>query len=201
MRFPRSCVSTANGVSCCSALRSSWCSALRKTVSFQSSSAFSTGASRQNRATRKRSPWRASMPNPPDAPYFAARELHKHFGGIAAVEDFSVELRRGEIVGLIGPNGSGKTTTINLVTGALKPDKGAITLDGRNIVGMPAYRFARSGVGRTFQVPRLFRRMKVIENLIVPALTGARTSHRAAEARAREILAFLRFEHLADAYA
>ena len=141
------------------------------------------------------------MPNPPEPPYFAASGLRKHFGGIVAVEDFSAELRRSEIVGLIGPNGSGKTTTINLVAGALKPDKGAITLDGRNLVGQPTYRFARAGVGRTFQVPRLFRRMTVIENLVVPALTGARTSHRAAEARAREILAFLRFGHLADAYA
>jgi len=141
------------------------------------------------------------MPNPPEAPYFAARTLHKHFGGIIAVEEFSAELRRGEIVGLIGPNGSGKTTTINLVAGALRPDSGSIMLDGRDIVGMPAYAFARAGVGRTFQVPRLFKRMTVIENLIVPALTDTGTSRRQAEARAREILAFVRFEHLADAYA
>jgi ABC-type branched-subunit amino acid transport system ATPase component len=60
------------------------------------------------------------MPNPPEAPYFAARTLHKHFGGIIAVEEFSAELHRGEIVGLIGPNGSGKTTTINLVAGACR---------------------------------------------------------------------------------
>ena len=139
--------------------------------------------------------------NPPEAPYFAARALHRHFGGIIAVEEFSADLRRGEIVGLIGPNGSGKTTTINLVAGALRPDNGSITLDGRDIVGMPAYAFARAGVGRTFQVPRLFKRMTVIENLIVPALTDTRTSRRQAEARAREILAFVRFEHLADAYA
>ena len=102
-------------------------------------------------------------------------------------------------VELIGPNGSGKTTTINMVAGALKPDAGAIALDGRDIVGMPAFRFARAGIGRTFQVPRLFKRMTVIENLVVPALTGARTSGREAFGRAREILAFLKFEHLADA--
>jgi len=141
------------------------------------------------------------MSNPPEAPYFAARTLHKHFGGIVAVEEFSAELRRGEIVGLIGPNGSGKTTTINLVAGALRPDSGSIMLDGRDIVGMPAHAFARAGVGRTFQVPRLFKRMTVIENLIVPALIDTRTSRRQAEARARETLAFVRFEHLANAYA
>jgi branched-chain amino acid transport system ATP-binding protein len=141
------------------------------------------------------------MPSPPEALYFAARTLQKHFGGIIAVEEFSAELRRGEIVGLIGPNGSGKTTNINLVAGALRPDNGSIMLDGRDIVGMPAYAFVRAGVGRTFQVPRLFKRMTVIENLIVPALTDTRTGRRQAVARAREILAFVRFEHLADAYA
>jgi branched-chain amino acid transport system ATP-binding protein len=140
------------------------------------------------------------MLTPPEA-YFAASLLRKHFGGIAAVDEFSAELGRGEIVGLIGPNGSGKTTTINMVAGAFRPDTGTIMLDGRNLVGQPSYAFARGGIGRTFQVPRLFRRMTVLENLMVPALTNTRTSHRQAEARAREILAFVRFEHLADAYA
>jgi len=127
------------------------------------------------------------------------RGLVKRFGGFTAVNNVSFKVDQGEILGLIGPNGSGKTTTINLVAGALRPDKGSITLDGRDIVGIPAYAFARAGVGRTFQVPRLFKRMTVIENLIVPALTDTRTSRRQAEARARETLAFVRFEHLADA--
>ena len=136
---------------------------------------------------------------PDDAPYFAAQALHKQFGGIKAVEDLSIALHRGELVGLIGPNGSGKTTTINLIAGALRPDSGAITLRGRNMAGLPAYAFARGGVARTFQVPRLFRRMTVIENLIVPALTDASTRRAQATARAREVLAFLRLEQLADA--
>ncbi|MFI5399582.1 MAG: ABC transporter ATP-binding protein [SAR324 cluster bacterium] len=142
-----------------------------------------------------------SVPTGPEASYFAARALHKRFGGIVAVEDLSVELRRGELVGLIGPNGSGKTTTINLVAGALKPDSGSITLEGARMSGMPAYAFARVGVARTFQVPRLFKRMTVIENLIVPALTSPRSSRKEAEARAREVLAFLRLEQLAHAFA
>ena len=141
------------------------------------------------------------MSTSPETPYFAMRQLHKHFGGINAVEDLSVELQRGELVGLIGPNGSGKTTTINLVAGALKPDKGSITLDGTNMTGMPAYTFARGGVARTFQVPRLFNRMTVMENLIVPALTDAKTSRKQAERRGHEVLAFLRLEHLARALA
>src|SRR5215468_8429511 len=205
MRCPRSCANTGNGVWCCSGSRSSSCSALRRMASSRWWSAISTGVSRRPARVRSmlraRRTWRASMPNPPEAPYFAARTLHKHFGGIIAVDEFSAELRRGEIVGLIGPNGSGKTTTINLVAGALRPDSGSIMLDRREIVGMPAYVFARAGVGRTFQVPRLFKRMTVIENLIVPALIDTRTSRRQAEARARETLAFVRFEHLANAYA
>src|SRR5262249_58227789 len=101
------------------------------------------------------------MPTPPEA-YLAARTLHKHFGGIIAVDDFSAELRRGEIVGLIGPNGSGKTTTINLVAGALRPDSGSIMLDRRDIVGMPTYAVARAGVGRTFPAPRLSNRVPLL---------------------------------------
>ena len=130
-----------------------------------------------------------------EAAFFVASNLAKHFGGARAVDDLSFALRAGEIVGLIGPNGSGKTTTINMVTGALPPDRGAIHLDGADMAGAPAHRFARRGVARTFQVPRLFRRMTVTENLIVPALADP------AEERAREILAFLRLDHLANDYA
>lgn len=134
-------------------------------------------------------------------PYLTARGLEKHFGGIKAVEEFSVEVARGELVGLIGPNGSGKTTTINLVAGALRPDRGTITLGGIEMVGRPTYAFARGGIGRTFQVPRLFRRMTVLDNLTVPALTAGSARKKDVEQRAGEILRFLRLEHLAHAFA
>ena len=137
----------------------------------------------------------------PDAPFLAVTALEKSFGGIGAVADLTIELARGELVGLIGPHGSGKTTTINLVTCALRPDGGAITLEGAEMAGLPAYAYARRGVARTFQVPRLFTRMTLIENLVVPALTDAGTTRRQAEARAREVLAFLRLEHLTHALA
>jgi branched-chain amino acid transport system ATP-binding protein len=133
--------------------------------------------------------------------FFAATNLAKHFGGARAVDDLSFALASGEVVGLIGPNGSGKTTTINMVTGALRPDRGAVHLDGVDMAGAPAHRFARRGVARTFQVPRLFRRMTVMENLIVPALADPTETRRAAEERAREILAFLRLDHLTNDYA
>jgi len=110
---------------------------------------------------------------PADAPFFSVEGLAKHFGGVHAVQGLSFTLSRGEIVGLIGPNGSGKTTTINMVTGALKPDEGAILVEGADMARSPAHLYARRGVARTFQVPRLFRRMTVLENVMVPALSEA----------------------------
>ncbi len=141
------------------------------------------------------------MPADDSAPFFSVEGLAKHFGGIHAVEDLSFTLSRGEIVGLIGPNGSGKTTTINMVTGALKPDGGAIVVEGTDMARAAAHLYARRGVARTFQVPRLFRRMTVLENLMVPALSDATARHGPAEEKAREVLAFLRLDHLADDYA
>jgi branched-chain amino acid transport system ATP-binding protein len=138
---------------------------------------------------------------PADAPFFSVEGLAKHFGGVHAVQGLSFTLSRGEIVGLIGPNGSGKTTTINMVTGALKPDDGAILVEGADMARSAAHLYARRGVARTFQVPRLFRRMTVLENLMVPALSDAAARHASAEERAREVLAFLRLDHLADDYA
>ena len=141
------------------------------------------------------------MPVENSAPFFSVEGLAKHFGGVHAVEDLSFTLSSGEILGLIGPNGSGKTTTINMVTGALKPDAGAIVVEGTDMARSAAHLYARRGVARTFQVPRLFRRMTVLENLMVPALSDATARHGPAEERAREVLAFLRLDHLADDYA
>jgi branched-chain amino acid transport system ATP-binding protein len=138
---------------------------------------------------------------PADAPFFAVEGLAKHFGGVHAVQGLSFTLSRGEIVGLIGPNGSGKTTTINMVTGALKPDDGAIVVEGDDMARSAAHLYARRGVARTFQVPRLFRRMTVLENLMVPALSEATARHGPAAERAREVLNFLRLDHLTDDYA
>ena len=126
-----------------------------------------------------------------DDTFFSVTGLIKHFGGICAVDALSFGLERGEIVGLIGPNGSGKTTTINMVTGMLKPDDGTILVEGDDMARSPAHVFARRGVARTFQVPRLFRRMTVTENLMVPALADPSERRAAAEARARDVLGFL----------
>jgi branched-chain amino acid transport system ATP-binding protein len=135
------------------------------------------------------------------AAFFSVNRLSKHFGGIHAVEDLSFSLARGEILGLVGPNGSGKTTTINMMSGALRPNAGAIVVEGHDMAHSPAHLFARRGVARTFQVPRLFRRMTVMENLIVPALSDRAERFGPARERAREVLRFLKLEHLAGDYA
>lgn len=95
----------------------------------------------------------------------AIRGLTKHFGGIRAVDGIDLFLGEGELVGLIGPNGSGKTTVFNLVTGIYRPDAGSIALEGENLVGIAPHRINRLGVARTFQNIRLFRNLTVMDNV------------------------------------
>ncbi|WP_062210030.1 ABC transporter ATP-binding protein [Streptomyces sp. NBRC 109706] len=93
--------------------------------------------------------------------------LTKSFGGVHAVDDATVTFRHGKINALIGPNGSGKTTFFNCVTGMIKPDAGTVTYRGREITGKPSHRIARAGIGRSFQLCRIFPRMTVLENMLV----------------------------------
>ena len=97
------------------------------------------------------------------------------FGGLTAVSNFNLEIPRGAIYGLIGPNGSGKTTTFNLITGIYKPTEGRITLDGRDITGEKPYKIVRSGVARTFQNLRIFENLSVLDNIRI-ALNGSTKS-------------------------
>jgi branched-chain amino acid transport system ATP-binding protein len=94
--------------------------------------------------------------------------LSKHFGGFTALAEVSLDVAQGERFGLIGPNGSGKTTLINCVSGALKNDAGSIVYDGEDVSRVPAYQRTRRGIARSFQIPRPFKSMSVLENLIVP---------------------------------
>ena len=114
-----------------------------------------------------------------------------------AVNGVSLALEPRRIYGLIGPNGSGKTTLFNCITGVEERDAGRILLGGERIDGLKPYQIARRGVGRTFQVIRVFPELTALENLLV-VTTGPRE---AAEARARELLAFVKLERLADEYA
>lgn len=101
-------------------------------------------------------------------PIVVIRGVEKWFGGLRALGPVDVDLRPGERLGLIGPNGSGKTTLINCLSGLLVPDKGTIVYDGRDITREPAFRRARMGIARSFQIPRPFTGMTVLENLLVP---------------------------------
>jgi branched-chain amino acid transport system ATP-binding protein len=98
----------------------------------------------------------------------AIQNLSKHFGGFTALDGVSIDIRKGERFGLIGPNGSGKTTLINCVSGALTNDSGSILFAGEEISRLPAYQRTRRGIARSFQIPRPFASMSVLENLVVP---------------------------------
>src|SRR5437868_13676240 len=93
--------------------------------------------------------------------------VSKNFGGLAAVSDFSLELRRGELIGLIGPNGAGKTTCFNLITGVYAPSSGHIVACGKQIDGLPPAQINRAGIARTFQNIRLFQNLSVLDNVMV----------------------------------
>lgn len=97
-----------------------------------------------------------------------ARGVTKRFGGFTALSEVSVDVMKGERFGLIGPNGSGKTTLINCISGALFNDDGSIQFDGEEISRLPAYKRTRLGIARSFQIPRPFASMSVVENLVVP---------------------------------
>jgi branched-chain amino acid transport system ATP-binding protein len=114
--------------------------------------------------------------------------VSKHFGGFTALADVTVDIARGERFGLIGPNGSGKTTLINCVSGLLRNDAGSIVFDGEDISRLPAYQRTRRGIARSFQVPRPFHSMTVLENLLVPSAYVAHLKDAEGAARAMELL-------------
>jgi branched-chain amino acid transport system ATP-binding protein len=99
--------------------------------------------------------------------------LEKHFGAVAAASEVNIDVKAGEIIGIIGANGAGKTTFVNMVTGYLKPDAGTITFEGRNLVGLEPREVTQSGISRSFQVSQVFATMTVFENVLT-ALAIAR---------------------------
>src|SRR5258705_12918248 len=103
----------------------------------------------------------------PDAPLLQVGTLTKTFGGFTALDNISVDIRKGERFGLIGPNGSGKTTLINCISGALRPQTGTVVFCGEDITQLPPHLRARRGIARSFQIPRPFKSMTVLENLMV----------------------------------
>jgi branched-chain amino acid transport system ATP-binding protein len=109
------------------------------------------------------------------SPILAISGLTCRFGGLLAVDNAHFAIERGRILALIGPNGAGKSTTVNLLTGVQAPSAGSILLEGQEIVGFPPHRIVRRGLVRTFQNGRLFRRLNVLENVLVGSETARTT--------------------------
>jgi branched-chain amino acid transport system permease protein len=129
-----------------------------------------------------------------------AVEVGKRFGGVHALRNVSLQLREGDVVGLIGPNGSGKTTFLNCLSGVFPPTTGRVALDGRPIPRR-GHAVARRGVVRTFQNIRLFGWLTALQNVEVGALGAGRARRGSSDRQARETLAKLGIERLADRYA
>ncbi len=120
--------------------------------------------------------------------------ITKRFGGLTAVNDVTFNVEEGEIFGLIGPNGAGKTTLLSCLAGDLRPNAGTVRFDGRDTTGLAADRMCRLGLGRTFQIPRPFPHLSVLENVLVAATFGDPDLHGEAIARrATEMLEYVTF--------
>jgi ABC-type branched-subunit amino acid transport system ATPase component len=149
------------------------------------------------------------------APLLAATDIHRHFEGMHAVDGVSIDVLPGRLTGLIGPNGAGKSTFLAVLAGTLPASEGAITFDGEDITGLPAFRRARRGLVRTFQLPSEFSELTVLENLLAAApknkgdsVLGALRGRRywgededALVQRARGLLARFRMTEKEDQYA
>jgi neutral amino acid transport system ATP-binding protein len=129
--------------------------------------------------------------------------LSKHFGGVTAVDGCSLALQPGSITGLIGPNGSGKTTVFNLITGFIRQDGGDVRFNGDSITGLDPNRIYGLGIGRTFQLARIFPRLTALENMLVPVRRSglralfSRAQRHDEQARAMDMLAAMDISHVA----
>ena len=143
----------------------------------------------------------AAAPSMPPAaagtrdPILVVRGVSKAFKGVQALEDVDFEVRCGEILGLVGPNGSGKSTLINVVSGHYAADRGSLMFEGREISGEAPHRIARSGIARTYQIPRPFGHLSVLENVALPPMFGRVSMDRALAER--EAMQWLEFTGLA----
>jgi ABC-type branched-subunit amino acid transport system ATPase component len=155
------------------------------------------------------------MPLKPSDAILSAKGVSKRFKGLRALNDVSLEVQRSSITALIGPNGAGKTTLFNILSGFIRPDHGSVTFEGLSLDRLPPHRRARIGLMRTFQIPRVFGRLTVLENMLLADpnqpgerffgcfyLRGAmRRREREERDEAMELLSLLNIDRLANDYA
>ncbi len=127
--------------------------------------------------------------------------LTKTFGKLRAVDNFSMEIEKGEVKALIGPNGAGKTTVVNLVTGVLTPDSGKIRVDNYCLLKLPPHKRTKMGIARTYQIPKPYPNLTVLENVLVSSYFGANLKGEEAMSNAIDSLKFIGIYSLADKYA
>ena len=130
-------------------------------------------------------------------PLLAIDHVFKRFGGVVALDGVSIGVEPGQIHGVIGPNGAGKTTLFNVINGIYSANEGTITFKGRKITNRPINKIAALGLGRTFQVARVFNEMSLLDNMLVPSVAQA-VSRRQAQGRALELLDFAGLLDLKD---
>lgn len=131
-------------------------------------------------------------------PLLNVSKVSKQFGGLKALNTVDLTVFEGEIVGLIGPNGAGKTTLFNVIAGFISPENGQISFQGRNITGLKSHKICKAGIARTFQIPRPFQHLSVLENMIVGTGFGAGVFHKqTAFNRINEILDMAGLAHKA----
>jgi len=125
------------------------------------------------------------------------KDVRKRFGGLVAVDGFSSTVVQDDIVGLIGPNGAGKSTLLNCVSGIYRADGGQIILKGKVLTGLKPFQITHLGVARTFQIPRLFRKSNLVENLMAPAIDRP-TDMRSLQRKSLELLEYVGLYDLKD---
>jgi branched-chain amino acid transport system ATP-binding protein len=166
--------------------------------------------------TTAETPTYAAHPTAASGPFlFSAEGLRKSFGGVRAVSDISLDIPAGVVFAIIGPNGAGKSTLLNLMSGLYQPDAGRMVFDGVDLVGLPAHRRVRLGLGRTFQKIRLFKQLSVIDNVVaglhihheIPAWQyvvhgpAFRRDHARSREQAMKLLAFVGLDRRASVIA
>ena len=130
--------------------------------------------------------------------FLEVEQVVKRFGGIPALDGVSIKVEEGKIHGVIGPNGAGKTTMFNVINGVYTPNKGRVTFMNRDITGLKPNRIASKGIGRTFQVARVFNEMTLLENMMIPLIPRRGISKKKGRKMAQEYLEMAEMIHLKD---